>query len=117
MRLMHVGVDVYVIGEVTAAPVSEGDCLLMVSASGETPASVHEARRAADAGARVVAITTRRDSALATIADVVVAVPIQGSRQFGGSLFEQAALILLDALILDLARADPHADGVIRLAH
>ena len=50
---------------------------------------VHLARRAADLGTRVLAITTREDSSLAAIADVVVAVPVQGSGQFGGSLFEQ----------------------------
>ena len=49
---------------------------------------VHLARRAADLSARVLAITTREDSSLAAIADVVVAVPVQG-RQFGKSLFEQ----------------------------
>ena len=47
------------------------------------------ARRAADLSARVLAITTREDSSLAAIADVVVAVPVQGSEQFGGLLFEQ----------------------------
>ena len=47
----------------------------MLSASGETPVSLHLARRAADLGARVLAITTREDSSLAAaIADVVVAV-------------------------------------------
>lgn len=85
-RLMHVGFDVYVAGEVTAPSISEGDRLLMLSASGETPVSLHLARRAADLGARVVTITTREDSSLAAIADVVVAVPIDGSRQSGGSL-------------------------------
>ena len=107
MRLMHVGIDVHLTGEVTATSISEGDCLLMLSASGETRVSVHLARRAADVGARVFAITTRKDSSLAAIADVVVAVPAYNSRQFGGSLFEQASLILLDALIIDRTQDDP----------
>ena len=37
MRLMHVGFDVHLTGEVTATSIGEGDCLLMLSASGETP--------------------------------------------------------------------------------
>jgi len=89
MRLMHVGFDVHLTGQVTATSIGQGDCLLMLSASGETPVSLHLARRAADRGARVLAITTREDSSLAAIADVVVAVPVQGSRQLGKSLFEQ----------------------------
>jgi 6-phospho-3-hexuloisomerase len=117
MRLMHVGFDVHLTGEVTATSIGEGDCLLMLSASSETPVSLHLARRAADLGARVLAITTREDSTLAAIADVVVAVPAQGSRQFGGSLFEQASLVLLDALIIDLTQDDPHAYDVMRRRH
>jgi 6-phospho-3-hexuloisomerase len=81
--------------------------LLMLSASGETPVSLHLARRAAGNGAHVFAITTREDSSLVEIADVVVAIPATPSRQFGGSLFEQASLVLLDALIFDLTRGDP----------
>jgi 6-phospho-3-hexuloisomerase len=92
MRLMHVGFDVHLTGEVAATSIGQGDCMLMLSASGETPVSLHLARRAADRGARVLAITTREDGSLAAIADVVVAVPVQGSRQFGKSLFEQASI-------------------------
>ena len=73
MRLMHVGFEVHLVGEVTAPSIGDGDCLLMLSASGETPMSLHLAQRAADVGARVVAITTRADSTLAAIADLVVA--------------------------------------------
>lgn len=94
-----------------------GDCLLMLSASGETPVSLHLARRASNVGARVLAITTREDSSLAAIADAVVAVPAHASRQFGGSLFEQAALIVLDALIVDLTQDDPGAYEVMSRRH
>ena len=79
--------------------------------------SWHLGRRAADLGARVFAITTREDSSLAAIADVVLAVPANNSRQFGGSLFEEASLILLDALIIDLTRDDPHAYEIMRQRH
>ena len=94
--------------------------------SGSSPAwpamrvgfDVHLARRGPrDLGARVLAITTREDSSLAAIADVVVAVPVQGSRQFGKSLFEQASLILLDALIIDLTQDDPHAYKTMSRRH
>jgi 6-phospho-3-hexuloisomerase len=117
MRLMHVGFDVHLTGEVTATSIGQGDCLLVLSGSGETPVSLHLARRAADLGARVLAITTREDSSLAAIADVVVAVPVQGSRQFGKSLFEQASMVLLDALIIDLTQDDPHTYKTMSRRH
>jgi 6-phospho-3-hexuloisomerase len=117
MRLMHVGFDVHMTGEVTAPAIRAGDSLLMLSASGETPVSVHLARRAADAGAQVLAVSTRDDSSLAAIADTVVAIPAHGSGQFGGSLFEQASLLLLDALMLDLTGAEPAAYEVMSRRH
>jgi 6-phospho-3-hexuloisomerase len=55
-------------------------------------------------------ITREPDSALAQLADFVLHVPIEATRQFGGSLFEQTSLILLDAIVLELMQAvpDPH---------
>ena len=109
MRLMHIGFEVHVVGETTAPSICSGDYLLMLSASGETPVSLHLARRAAEAGATILAITTSDDSSLAALATIVVPIPVPDTRQFGGSLFEQSALILLDAVILDLTSGDPHA--------
>jgi 6-phospho-3-hexuloisomerase len=53
----------------------------------------------------------------AAIADAVVAVPAQNSTQFGGSLFEQASLIVLDAMVLDLTQDDPSAYEVMSRRH
>ena len=55
-------------------------------------------------------ITREPDSALAQIADCVLHAPIEATRQFGGSLFEQTSLILLDAIVLELMQTvpDPH---------
>lgn len=33
--------------------------------------------------------------------------PVETTRQFGGSLFEQTSLILLDAIVLELMQAVP----------
>ena len=117
MRLMHAGFDVHMTGEVTAPSINEGDSLLMLSASGETPISLQLARRAHKVGARVLAITTREDSSLAASADTVVAIPAHNGRQFGGSLFEQASLVVLDALTIDLTQDDPHSHEAMSRRH
>ena len=117
MRLMHVGFDAHAVGETTAPSIAEGDGLVIISGSGETPVTLHLARLARDYGARMLAITTRADSTLAGLADVVIEVPTAGTRQFGGSLFEQSALLLLDALILDLTDDDPHAHAAMHARH
>jgi 6-phospho-3-hexuloisomerase len=36
-------------------------------------------------------------------------VPVEQMAQFGGSLFEQSSLVLLDAIVLELARGIPDA--------
>ena len=75
------------------------------------------AHRAALADATLLAITSRPQSPLARQASLVLAVRVPGSRQFGGSLFEQSALLLLDALILDLTAEDPDAYTIMRARH
>jgi 6-phospho-3-hexuloisomerase len=57
------------------------------------------------------------DSTLACLADAVIEVPTAGTGQFGGTLFEQSALLLLDAVILDLTAADPQAYAGMKARH
>jgi 6-phospho-3-hexuloisomerase len=117
MRLMHIGFDAHAVGEATVPSIGEGDGLLVVSGSGETPVTIHLAQLAVGFRARLLAVTTRADSTLAGLADAVIEVPTAGTRQFGGSLFEQSALLLLDAVILDVTAGDPQAYAVMRARH
>ncbi|PSL38199.1 3-hexulose-6-phosphate isomerase [Labedella gwakjiensis] len=106
MRLMHLGLAVHVVGEVTTPAIAEGDVLLTASGSGTTGAIVRAAEGAVEAGARVAAITTAADSPLALLATVVAVVPAAekldrseaASAQYAGGLFEQFVVLLGDAL-------------------
>lgn len=110
MRLMHLGLDVHVVGETTTPAIRAGDLLLTASGSGSTPAVVGAARTAAGVGARVAAFTIDAGSALAEIADFVVVIPAQAktdhggtaSRQYSGSLFEQGLLLSTEVLFQSL---------------
>jgi len=102
MRLMHVGFDAHAVGEATAPAIGSGDGLVMISGSGETPVTLHITRLARDYGAHVLAVTTRADSTLAQHAHAVIQVPTTVTGQFGGTLFEQSALLLLDAVMLEI---------------
>lgn len=117
MRLMHLGFDAHAVGEATAPSTGDGDGLLALSGSGETAVTVHLARLARDAGARILAVTAEGTSTLAGLAHTVVEIPARGSSQFGGTLFEQSALLVLDALILDLTARSPHAHTTMRARH
>jgi 6-phospho-3-hexuloisomerase len=107
---MHLGRAAHFVGEATAPSIRAGDGLVLVSGSGETPVTIHFARLAKDEGAEIALITREPGSALAKLAHSVLHVPIETTRQFGGSLFEQTSLVLLDAIVLELMQAvpDPH---------
>lgn len=112
MRLMHLGLTVHVAGEVTAPAIAAGDLLVVASGSGTTSGAVHAAEVARKAGAEVVAITTAPASKLGELATGVIVIPAatkQGndgtvSRQYAGALFEQAVLVLMDAMFQGMWR-------------
>jgi 6-phospho-3-hexuloisomerase len=117
MRLMHAGFTTHAVGEATAPAMREGDGLLAISGSGETPITLYLAQLAVGFGARLLVVTARADSTLAGLADTVLEVPTAGTRQFGGSLFEQTALLLLDAFILDVTAGDPRTHAAMQARH
>lgn len=121
MRLMHLGYAAYVVGETITPAIAEGDLLIAISGSGETGGVVLLAEGARRAGARLVAVTANPGGRLAELADLVVLVPTQhklggaGSRQYGGSLFEQTTLLLFETMVSMLA-TDEAGDGFASLA-
>jgi len=106
MRLMHLGLVVYVAGEVTTPAIGQDDLLLVASGSGTTAGPVHAAEVAVKAGAKVLALTTSPVSKLATLAQGLVMIPAAAkqdhggsiSEQYAGALFEQSTLLIMDAM-------------------
>jgi len=114
MRLMHLGLTVFVVGETTTPAIQAGDLLLAGSGSGTTSTIVKAAEKARAAGAQVAAISTTTDSPLAALATLVVVLPAAQkqdhggtiSQQYAGSLFEQSVLLLTDAIFQTLWALD-----------
>jgi len=110
MRLMHLGLTVHVVGDVTTPAITSGDVLLTASGSGTTGGVVRAAQSAVDAGASVAAITTATKSPLAKLAAHVLVLPAadkldrsgSASAQYAGGLFEQAVVLVGDALFHSL---------------
>lgn len=117
MRFMHLGLPTHVVGEATAPSIRACDTLIVVSGGGRTPTSVAHARTAKDLGATVLLVTHQPSSPLHDLADHSIVLPVASSRQFGGTLFEHSALLLLDAIVLDLMRALPDADSTMLANH
>lgn len=101
MRLVHLGFEAHIVGEMTAPAIGTGDLLVVVSCTGRTRTIVAQAEAAKAAGARLAVLTSSPRSKLAKAADLVVWVKAsKDSIQFGGTLFEQALFVYLDAVVL-----------------
>lgn len=110
MRLMHLGLQVHVAGEVTAPACAAGDLVIVASASGTTRSVLLTAEAARKAGADLLVVTTAPESHLAQLAQGVLVLPaasksdtgVRASDQYAGSLFEQSVLLLFDSLFHSL---------------
>ncbi len=120
MRLMHLGFDVYVVGETITPSVKEGDLLIAVSGSGSTQIVLSVASAAKKAKATVIAVTSFEDSPLGKISDFVVKIPGRTkvatetdyfARQVMGlyeplaplgTLFEDTAMVFFDGVVYAL---------------
>lgn len=109
MRMMHMGLDAYVVGETVTANLEEGDLLILGTGSGETKTLIPIAEKAKSLGGKVAAVTIAPESTIGKLADITVTLPGQIKDQSEGeyktiqpmgSLFEQTMLLFYDALIL-----------------
>ncbi|HZY95410.1 MAG TPA: 6-phospho-3-hexuloisomerase [Candidatus Bathyarchaeia archaeon] len=120
MRLMHLGFNVYVMGETITPAIGKGDLVIVISGSGTTKLAVTAAEIGKEVGARVVAITSFPKSDLGKLADHIVQVRGRTkvaaetdyfTRQITGvheplaplgTIFEIASTVFLDSLIPEL---------------
>ena len=121
MRLMHLGLSSYVVGETISPAINAGDCILAISGSGETNTIVTAAKISKKRGAKVLALTSYPESSLGQIADGIIHVKgrtkvevddenylkrqIKGnytSLTPLGTAFELTSLVFLDGLVSEL---------------
>jgi 6-phospho-3-hexuloisomerase len=117
MRLMHIGRRVYHVGDVITPAIRRGDLLVICSRTGRSPVLRYYIEIARRAGARVAIVTGVRGSPAAKRSDAVLLLPSEGHAAKSpakgrrravadtlplGSLFEQALLLVLDAVVARL---------------
>lgn len=112
MRLMHMGLKAYMVGEVVTPSIAAGDLLVIASGSGETESLVSMAKKARRLGATVATVTIYPEATIGKLSSAVVEIHASTSKsaidtgvrsvQPMGSLFEQSLLICLDYVILIL---------------
>ncbi|GIN41479.1 6-phospho-3-hexuloisomerase [Heyndrickxia oleronia] len=109
MRMMHMGIDAYVVGETVTANLEKDDLLIIGSGSGETKTLVSITEKAKSIGGTIAAVTINPESTIGQLADIVVKLPGAPKDQSDGdyktiqpmgSLFEQTMLLFYDAIIL-----------------
>ena len=120
MRLMHLGLKSYVIGEtITPAMRSSGDIVVAFSGSGETKTIAELCETAKSIGGRICLVTSKAESRIGKIADCVVVIESHRDRvknesdeyevrqmmgehkSFAplGTLFETASMVFSDSII------------------
>ena len=119
-RLNHLGIDAWMVGSINEPALEPGDLLVAGSGSGESLVPVAIARKAKDLGARILYLGASPASTIGRLADLVLHIPGPtktggiASRQPMASLFEQALLLVGDAICLLISRragTDPRSYG------
>ncbi|MFP4353759.1 MAG: SIS domain-containing protein [Phycisphaerae bacterium] len=104
MRLMHLGLTAFIPGETITPAADAGDLLVAISCTGKTGYTDFLARKAHQAGAQVVVLTSNAESQLAADADLVVTIPTSSEDiVVRAAVFEHAASLCLDAVFNVLA--------------
>ena len=119
MRLMHLDIQVHVVGETTTPAFTAEDVLITISGSGETNSVVTSAKVAKERGGKVVAITSYPSSTLAQMSDCLVIVKGRTKEDMPssyierelhpyerltpmGTLFEDCCMIFLEGIVASL---------------
>lgn len=98
-RLMHIGIDVHMAGQPDTPAVGEGDLLVAISSSAGTKITLNHLEAARKAGADRLLITAKDVGP--EVCENILRIPVRtrvGTVQHAGSLFEQAVMIVGDAV-------------------
>jgi 3-hexulose-6-phosphate synthase/6-phospho-3-hexuloisomerase len=72
MRLVHLGKEVYFVGDTITPAISEYDVLVVVSGSGETSSVLHVVQAAQSKKTKIVTITSNKKSSIGKISSVTI---------------------------------------------
>jgi len=109
MRLMHLGFDVHVVGDVTTPVPTNEDLVIIISGSGETQSVLDLGTNIKSKGPKMAIITTNKDYSL--ILDMTIIIPVKiedidkDLRECFlpmDTLFEVITHVFLDAIISEL---------------
>ena len=136
MRLMHLGLSAYVVGETISPAIYEDDCIIAISGSGETNTIVSAAKIAKNRGSKVLALTSYPDSTLGQLCDSYILVKGRTKKEVDdenyikrqihgnytsltplGTAFELTTLVFLDAIVSELMEKMHQTESDLKARH
>ena len=136
MRLMHLGLRAYVVGETISPAINADDCIVAISGSGETNTIVSAARISKNRGAKVLALTSYPESTLGQLADSYILVKGRTKKEVDdenymkrqihgnytsltplGTAFELTTLVFLDAIVSELMEKMEQTESDLKARH
>ncbi|MCD1295505.1 6-phospho-3-hexuloisomerase [Methanocella sp. CWC-04] len=135
MRLMHIGYQVYVVGEIITPAVSAGDVVIAISGSGNTRTISEFGEICKKLNVKVITVTSNRESVLGRMSDLVVLVDSNSrrtneteymERQLSGdhksltplgTVFELTTAVFLDSFIAKLMIVKGVDESHLKMRH
>ena len=136
MRLMHLGLSAYVVGETISPAIYADDGIIAISGSGETNTIVSAAKIAKNRGSKVLALTSYPESTLGQLADAYILVKGRTKKEVDdenyikrqihgnytsltplGTAFELTTLVFLDAIVSELMEKMEQTESDLKARH
>ena len=126
MRLMHLGLDAHVVGDMTTPPVGLGDLLIASAGPGTFSTVMALLGVARDAKARTMVVTAQPAGPAPSMTDVVIELPAQtmandrggpASLLPMGSLYEAVQLVFFDLISIRLREKTGQSPDQMRARH
>ena len=136
MRLMHLGLSSFVVGETISPAINADDCIIAISGSGETNTIVSAAKIAKNRGSKVLAVTSYPESTLGQLADGYLFVKGRTKKEVDdenymkrqihgnytsltplGTAFELTTLVFLDAFVSELMEKMEQTESDLKARH
>ena len=126
MRLMHLGLDAHMAGDMTTPPVGDNDLLIVSAGPGSFSTVLALLGVAHEAHARTMVVTAQPNGLVPRRADVVVELPAQTMADDSGrntsllpmgSLYEAAQLIFFDLISISLREKTGQTPEQMRARH
>jgi len=123
MRLMQLGFKSYVVGLPTTPAIGKNDLLVAISGTGKTRLTLDIIKEAKKAKAKICLITANKNSEAAKLSNLVIEIKAKTKLDHKksieplGSLFEQAAFLYLDSVVILLMEKLKISEKTLKRKH